>query len=273
MSGEGLFGFNTRPVRIGVDVGGTNTDAVVMRDDKVVASCKRATTEDVSRGVVDAITEVLSQGRVKASDVSAVMVGTTHFTNALVQRRSLERTGVLRIGAPAAAALPPLIDWPTDLVAAIEPRVAMIGGAHHYDGSVSAPLDEAAVIEAARAFQRDGVAAIAVSAVFAPVNDAMEARAGEILRNELPDARVTLSSKIGRIGLLERENAGIVNASLARLADETVDALVAALRQAGIAAPLFISQNDGTLMSAAFVKAYPVLTIASGPTNSMRGAA
>ena len=100
----------------------------------------------------------------------------------------------------------------------------------------------------------------------------METRAAEIVRNELPDAHVTLSSTIGRLGLLERENAAILNASLVDLSRRVVDSFRTALAALGIEAPLFISQNDGTLMSDAFVARYPVLTFASGPTNSMRGA-
>ena len=83
---------------------------------------------------------------------------------------------------------------------------------------------------------------------------------------------ITLSSMIGRIGLLERENAAIMNACLSELAVRTI----AGFRGAGemhIDAPLYISQNDGTLMSADFAESFPVLTFASGPTNSMRGAA
>ena len=101
----------------------------------------------------------------------------------------------------------------------------------------------------------------------------MEKRACEILLNEIPDAKITLSSKIGRIGLLERENAGIMNASLSTLASQTIDGFRLALNQLGITAPFYISQNDGTLMSADFVEHYPVLTFASGPTNIIRGAA
>ena len=114
---------------------------------------------------------------------------------------------------------------------------------------------------------------MAVSCVFSPVNGEMEERAEQILKEEMPDAIVTLSSRIGRIGLVERENAAIMNASLAELSVKVVGSFRKALADLGIRAPFFISQNDGTLMQADFVEKYPVLTFASGPTNSMRGAA
>ena len=259
--------------RIGVDVGGTNTDAVLMLDSQVVSSTKSPTTKSVEEGIVNAIGTVIRDGGVNASDISVVSIGTTHFTNAFVQRRRLDRVGILRVSLPVAQALPPLTDWPEDISEALGGRSISVRGSYHCDGRVNSELDESAVAEAARQFKQEGFSSIAISAVFAPVNDAMEQRAFEIIKNEHPDCAVTLSSKIGRIGLLERENAGIMNASLATLATETVQGFKAALAKLGITAPFFISQNDGTLMSAEFVEKYPVLTFASGPTNSMRGAA
>ena len=75
------------------------------------------------------------------------------------------------------------------------------------------------------------------------------------------------------MGLIERENAAVMNAALVSLSAKVVGSFGEALKALSIEAPFFISQNDGTLMSAAYVERYPVLTFASGPTNSMRGAA
>jgi N-methylhydantoinase A/oxoprolinase/acetone carboxylase beta subunit len=105
------------------------------------------------------------------------------------------------------------------------------------------------------------------------VNAEFEVRAGEYLARELPDMAVSLSHEIGRIGMLERENATIINAALRELAAGIVDGLAACVVDAGITAPLYLTQNDGTLMDIDFVRRYPVATFASGPTNSMRGAA
>ena len=101
----------------------------------------------------------------------------------------------------------------------------------------------------------------------------MEERASEIMRQEMGEVDITLSHNIGRLGLLERENATLMNASLAQMSKKMIDAFEAALKQLKIKAPFYISQNDGTLMNAGFALKYPVLTFASGPTNSMRGAA
>ena len=101
----------------------------------------------------------------------------------------------------------------------------------------------------------------------------MEIRAEDIIRNEMGDVAITLSHRVGGAGLLERENAAIMNASLAELSVRVVDSFRSALSKLNIDSPFYISQNDGTLMDASFVEQCPVLTFASGPTNSMRGAA
>ena len=84
---------------------------------------------------------------------------------------------------------------------------------------------------------------------------------------------ISLSHELGRIGLIERENATIMNACLRDLAVDIVEAFRASLAASGIEAPLYLSQNDGTLMQVEYAERYPVATFASGPTNSMRGAA
>jgi N-methylhydantoinase A/oxoprolinase/acetone carboxylase beta subunit len=82
-----------------------------------------------------------------------------------------------------------------------------------------------------------------------------------------------LSHELGRIGLLEQENATLLNACLIDLARRTTRAFTEALRTGGVDAPLFITQNDATVMRAVFAETFPVYSFASGPTNSMRGAA
>lgn len=260
-------------MRIGIDVGGTNTDAVLLDGRTILAWHKAGTTADVSSGIIDAITAVMGQARVPADAIEAVMIGTTHFTNAVVERAHLLPVGIIRIALPATTGLPPLVGWPADIRDRMHGATVLVGGLMQYDGRVDTPLDEEAVRAAARDFRQRGLRSVAVSAVFSPVAGAMEERAEAILREEMPGVRVTLSSRIGRLGLLERENAAIMNASLADLATHVVSSFRAALARLDIQAPFFVSQNDGTLMSAETVEQYPVLTFASGPTNSMRGAA
>ena len=260
-------------IRIGIDVGGTNTDAVVMDGVKVLAGVKAATTADVMSGVVAALKSALAQAKLEPAAVDAVMIGTTHFTNAVVQRRDLAPTAAVRLGLPATASLPPMVDWPEDLKAAIGGHAYLAHGGHEFDGREISPLDEQELLAIAADIHAKGVRGVAISSVFSPVNTACETRAREILEKALPGAHLTLSSDIGRIGLLERENAAIMNACLCDLAGLVVDAFRKALDACGVKARFYLTQNDGTLMDAAYAERFPVLTFASGPTNSIRGAA
>jgi len=259
-------------MRLGVDVGGTNTDAVLMDGTEVVAWAKRPTSSSVSRGVAATINAVLEKAGIEGREVSCVMIGTTQFANALVQRRGLQEVGVIRLASPSGEALPPMTGWPADICRCIGETVFLLPGGYEFDGREISAFDEKRVRDAARALKRRGVRAAAITSVFGPVNPAMEKRAAAIIRNEDDGIAITTSSAIGRIGFLERENTAILNAALSQLAGEVIASFQAALRNLGMTVPLYVSQNDGTLISAAQATRYPVMTIGSGPTNSMRGA-
>ncbi|MCU1529908.1 MAG: hydantoinase [Frondihabitans sp.] len=261
-------------MRIGIDVGGTNTDAVLMDDDRVVTGIKRATSSDVTTGIVDALVELDRQHPFDPAEIDAVMIGTTHFINALVEAKRLAPTAAVRLALPATASLPPFVDWPEALVDAVSGTGYLAHGGHEFDGRVISPLDPDELKRHAADIAKRGLRSVAISSVFAPVNTEFEVEAAAILSAELgPDVAISLSHEIGRIGLLERENATIINASLRELADQIVGGLEQAVRGHGITSPLYLSQNDGTLMDVDFARRYPVATFASGPTNSMRGAA
>ena len=104
--------------RLGIDVGGTNTDAVILdRSDQVLAKAKVPTTPDVTTGIVAALDAVISSPAVDAARITHAMLGTTHATNAVLERRRLHRVAVIRIGAPATLGVRPMFEWPADLTA------------------------------------------------------------------------------------------------------------------------------------------------------------
>ncbi|MFC4174042.1 hydantoinase/oxoprolinase N-terminal domain-containing protein [Microvirga sp. GCM10011540] len=259
--------------RIGIDVGGTNTDAVLIEDGQVRGAVKAPTTLDVTGGILDALGRLTATGALKGKTLDAVMIGTTHFINAVVQRRWLTKIGALRIGLPASATLPPFCDWPEDLAEVVRGTVAMVEGGHEYDGRPFMPLDTASVRRAAREMRTQGIRSVAISSIFSPLDPSHEREAAAIVIDEIPDAAITCSSDLGRIGLLERENAALLNAALADLARDTITAFEKAIASSGISAPLYITQNDGTVVEAVQAMRLPVYSFASGATNSMRGAA
>jgi N-methylhydantoinase A/oxoprolinase/acetone carboxylase beta subunit len=258
--------------RIGIDVGGTNTDAVLIENDKVVDAVKTATTEDVTSGVTTALSDLLARTN-GAPGLDAVMIGTTHFTNAVVQRRDLKPIAAVRVGLPAGASLEPFIDWPEDLCGVVRKAWYMVEGGHEYDGRPIVPFDAKAMRTVAAKIRDAGIDSVAVTAIFSPLTAECELRAAEILRETIPGIAITMSHTLGRIGLLERENVTGLNACLIDLGRRTTGAFKDALRRAGIKAPFYLTQNDGTVMLAEVAADNPVYSFASGPTNSMRGAA
>jgi len=257
-------------LRIGIDVGGTNTDAAVLDGDVVVAATKATTTEDVTTGILDALTDVLPA--IDVAEVEAVFIGTTHFINAIAQAKGLATVAAVRIATPPQSLLP-MIDWPEHLLPVIGDNFHVVRGGSQFDGRLLNDLDEEGLREVAGRIRAAGIRHVALSAVFSSVNAAPEIRAAEILEEELPEATVTRSALVGRVGLLERENATILNAALRDLADQVINGLERVVGSVGISAPILLSQNDGTVMTLERARLFPIFTIASGPTNSMRGAA
>jgi len=259
--------------RLGIDVGGTNTDAVIMdTDDRVIATAKVPTTSDITGGIASAIDTVLTAPGAEPSRISHVMLGTTHATNAVLERRNLRRVAVLRLGAPATLSIRPMFGWPAELAQTVSVGAAVVEGGIEFDGQDLSTLDTDAI---ARFLGEVGDQAegIAITSVFAPVSPRHELEAADVVKRELGEIHVSLSHEIGSIGLLERENATILNGALAGVARDVARAMRAALTAHGLQPVTYFAQNDGTLMGLDQALRYPVLTIGSGPANSVRGAA
>ena len=261
-------------LRLGIDVGGTNTDAVVLdRDDRLLAKAKSPTTPDVTGGIENAVDAVLAAGHVDRARITHAMLGTTHATNAVLERRRLHRVAILRIGAPATLSVRPLLTWPQDLIDVVSGGATIVRGGIELDGREIVPLDTDAI----RAFLtplRGTVDAVAITCVFAPVSDRHELVAAQVAREVMgPDVHLSLSHELGALGILERENSTILNGALLGVAREVAGTLRGALDHRGVHARLFFAQNDGTLMALEHALRFPVLTIGSGPANSLRGAA
>ncbi|ERS94847.1 hydantoinase/oxoprolinase [Sporothrix schenckii 1099-18] len=274
-----------RPVRIGIDVGGTNTDAVVLDpaqraapDRGVLAFHKTPTTHDATSGVVTALKAVLEASEINRSRIASVTVGTTAFLNAVIERnpRRLERVGVLRLSQSFLRDIPPLSDWPADLAALVRGYVGYVNGGLNIDGSEEAPIDESQVVRESRQFRAHGLQAIVVAGVYAPIDQTFhqEDRVRTILQRELPGVDVVCSHEVANIGFLERENAAILNAAILRFARRSIRQFEQALSNVGLAnCPLYLTQNDGTVLDVAAASRVPIRTFSSGVTNSMRGAA
>lgn len=273
-----------RRLRIGVDVGGTNTDGVILDptraaepDKGIVAWHKAATTANPSLGIGSAITEMLTTAQIASDDVASVTIGTTHFVNAVVERdaRRLSPVAVLRLCGPFSHHTPPCVDWPDDMRALVLRHYAILPGGLEVDGSLISDIDAAAIAVECAKIKEKSIRSIVVCGTFSPIDtvERQEERAAEIIRRVLPGYDVVLSKDVASLGFVERENASILNAAILAFARKTIRAFHEPMQRLGLQCPVFITQNDGTILSGAMAARLPIRTFSSGPTNSMRGAA
>jgi N-methylhydantoinase A/oxoprolinase/acetone carboxylase beta subunit len=261
-------------LRLGVDVGATSTDAALIHPrGRVLATAKVASGADPGGAVGRAIEAVVAAAGVPPGAVCCAMVSTPGLTTAVVERRGLTRAAVLRIGAPFTLAVPPLRTWPADLREAVCAGQDVVRGGADYDGRALTALDEDAVARFASRVGR-GADCVAITSVFSPVAPEHELTAAGIVRRELgAGVDIALSHEIGSLGLLDRESATTLNATLGDAARRLTAELGATLEAAGIHAELFVAQHDGTLMGRDHAARFPVLMVGAGVASSIRGAA
>ncbi|XP_072038494.1 uncharacterized protein [Amphiura filiformis] len=260
---------------IGVDVGGTNTDAVCLDGNTVIDYSKVSTTADVTSGVKTALENLLSklEKKGKIGTIGRVNIGTTHFVNAVIQRQNLTPVAVVRLCGTATNSLKPFVDFPDDLKQRICTSIHLINGGYQFDGQVITQVDKEEVLRCIEDLKKNQVKNVVISGVFSPVNGSQEEQVAALFRENYNDVSLTLSHHVGQMGLLERENASILNECLKPLCATTISAFTNALKELNLKCPLFLTQNDGTVISAEQTLDFPIYTFSSGPTNSMRGAA
>ncbi len=251
-------------LKIGVDTGGTYTDAVLFDDHHgVIAAAKGLTTpHDLAEGIGAALAGLPAE---RYGEVELVSVSTTLATNAVVEGR----------GAPVCALLP---GFNADHVARSglgevlkgDPVVLLAGG-HHASGAEREPLDLA---EAERAIVRHAgdVSAFAVSAMFGVRNPAHELALRDLIRR-LCDRPVTCGHELSAsLHAPRRALTAALNARLTPFIARLVGAVVSRLDALGIRAPLMMVKGDGSLVSAQTAMQRPVDTVLSGPAASVVGA-
>lgn len=259
--------------KLGIDVGGTNTDAVLIDENQqILAEIKSPTSSDIYSGIIKSIQILLEKSGVDPAQVSQAMLGTTQCTNAIVERKHLAPIAILRIGAPATVGIQPMTDWDDELRRVCVDYKILQGG-YEYDGKEIAAFDQEGALDFFKRI-KSKVKSVAIVGVFANVRPDQELLAAKLARQVLGnEIHLSLSHEIGSMGLIERENATILNAALFEVSKRFTDGFAKSLAHEGIQnASVYLSQNDGTLMTIEQARKYPILTIACGPTNSIRGA-
>lgn len=209
--------------------------------------------------------------------MASVTIGTTHFINAVVERDAarLAKVAVIRLCGPFSKGVPPCIDWPAKLRDLILGYYCLVDGGLEVDGNLILEIDEEEIREQAEIMKAKGIKSIVVNGIFSPVDVLykQEESASELIREVYPEADIVISKDVANLGFLERENAAILNASILPFARKTIASFQSAVSRLQLRCPVFITQNDGTILLASAASKLPIRTFSSGPTNSMRGAA
>ncbi|MDC1481875.1 hydantoinase/oxoprolinase family protein [Ascidiaceihabitans sp.] len=254
-------------ILLGVDTGGTYTDAVLIRDEEVViASAKALTTRhDLAIGVGGAVRAVLEQSGIAASDVSMASLSTTLATNALVEGQG-GRVALIYIGFRKKD-----LDG-HGLRDALkgDPCIVLAGG-HNHAGGEANPLDEDALI----AFldeNKNEVSGFAVASQFATRNPAHELRTLAMV-TQITGKPVSASHQLSaKLNGPKRALTAVLNARLIGMIERLIGRAEDVLKDIGITAPMMVVRGDGALISSAQARERPIETILSGPAASIVGA-
>lgn len=187
----------------------------------------------------------------------------------------LARVAVIRLCGPFGKHTIPCIDWPDDMRSLILGHYALVKGGLEVDGNLISDIDEEEIKQQCKVIKELGIKCIVVNGVFSPIDTTyqQEERASAIIKEALPGCHVVMSKEVANLGFLERENAAILNASILPFARKTIRSFQEPIKRLGLKCPVFITQNDGTVLSGEAASRLPIRTFSSGPTNSMRGAA
>jgi N-methylhydantoinase A/oxoprolinase/acetone carboxylase beta subunit len=259
---------------IGMDVGGTNTDAVLVNaSQQIVAKHKTFTTTNPAEGILQAMQQLLDSSQCDKSAVKGLFIGTTHATNAILDCQNLFRVGVIRLAGYRPSSLGCCAFWPKELYQAVFVDCITIDGGFTCDGKGISPFDKLQAKNAARQLIEKGAEAIAIVGVFSPLFCNQEQECAEAVYEVAgTDFPLSMSHQIGGIGFIERENAAILNCALKKSIRLCFDNLEKIRVQCGVDAPIWITQNDGSMIDIKQAIELPLLTISSGPTNSFIGA-
>lgn len=267
-----MYNVHAGKYKIGIDIGGTNTDCVLIdTNERIVSHAKTTTTADVHSGVKASIVAMLKNTNVNLDDIIGIFIGTTQIANAIHQREDLYRVGVIRIAGHHPVSIPSCFTWPADMKKTLVGTVTVDGG-YECDGDPITMFQPDQVKRAVDELIKKKAESLAVIGVFASINSKQEILVKEII-NDMTKGKmpVSLSHMIGGTGFIERENSTILNAALKKVMLNIFRRLVKSCAEIGLVCPIWITQNNGSVLDLTNSIEYPVLTISAGPTNSFIG--
>jgi N-methylhydantoinase A/oxoprolinase/acetone carboxylase beta subunit len=269
--------------RVGVDVGGTNTDLVLEADHGVFFHKVASTPHDQSEGVLKGLRELCQIASVRPNDVTLIVHGTTVATNITIEHNGAEVgmltsrnfRDILHIGRhkrPYNFSLHFEVPWQQQPLVRRRNRIAVTERILPPDGKVEIPLDEKEVIEAIKVFKRRGIKSVVIGFLFSFLNDAHERRAAEIVRAEMPDAYICTSSEVANvIREYERFSTAAMNAFVGPKTSLYLNSLQNRLTENGFRANLRVIQSNGGIATVETCSQKAVGILMSGPAGGVIG--
>ncbi len=269
--------------RIGVDVGGTNTDLVLECAKGVFYHKVPTTLKNQSIGVVEGVQGICRMAGIAPAEVDTIVHGTTTATNITIEHNGAECgmittegfRDILHIGRhkrPYNFSLHFDVPWQSQPLVKRRNRIAVAERILPPTGEIVTPLDEAAVRAACALFRKRGINSIVIGFMFAFLNDTHERRAKEIVLEELPDAYVTLSSEVAKVMReYERFSTAAMNSYVGPKTAFYLRDLDARLREAGVTSKLRIMQSNGGVSTVEACAKRPIRILMSGPAGGVIG--
>ena len=269
--------------RVGVDVGGTNTDLVLEADHGVFFHKVQSTPQDQSEGVLTGLKELCEIAGVAPSDVTLIVHGTTIATNITIEHNGAE-VGMIttrnfrdilhmaRHKRPHNFSLHFEVPWQNRPLVKRRNRIPVTERILPPDGRIDTPLDEDEVFEAIKVFKRRGIKSVVIGFLFSFLNDAHERQAKTIVEREMADAFVCCSSEVANvIREFERFSTAAMNAFIGPKTSFYLNNLQVKLAQNGFGANLRIIQSNGGITTVETSSRKAVNLLASGPAGGVIG--
>ena len=270
-------------VRVGVDIGGTNTDLVLEADDGIFFHKVASTPDDLSEGVLKGLGELCRMAGVQARDIDLIIHGTTVATNITIEHNGADvgmvttrnYRDILHIGRhkrPHNFSLHFEVPWQNRPLVKRRNRIAVTERILPPDGRVDTPLAEDEVLEAVRIFKKRGIRSVVIGFLFSFLNDAHERQAKTIVEREMPDAYVCCSSEVVNvIREFERFSTAAMNAFVGPKTSHYLKNLQSKLEYNGYRASLRIIQSNGGISTVENCSQKAVSMLASGPAGGVIG--
>ncbi len=267
-------GVGTVRYRVGIDIGGTFTDLVLIGPEGAIWPLKvPSTPRDYSVAVVEGLASLAQAAGVPTDAIEEIVHGTTVATNAILEKRGARTALITTAGFRDVleirrVRMPQLYNIQWEKPEPLVPRYLRFEVPERIDfrGNVLTPLDEAALDAIVAKIEQEAVESVAICLLHAYVNPAHEERIAEIVRARLPGVSLSISSEITReLKEFERTSTTVIDAYVKPIVERYLASLRDRLHAAGISARLLVMQSNGSVMSVAAARAQPCFIIESGP--------